>query len=75
MQIYQNINGDSGVAEYEIGIDSITVQFKDSSVYRYTYGSAGSANIEAMKGLAASGDGLNAYINRNVRKLYAAKLR
>ncbi|MCX6828349.1 MAG: hypothetical protein NT002_03600 [candidate division Zixibacteria bacterium] len=74
MERYKDIGGDSGVAAYEIGSDSITVQFKDGAVYLYTYASAGSDAIETMKGLAVSGDGLNSYINRNVRKKYAAKL-
>jgi len=32
-----------------------------------------SHHIERMKGLAARGDGLNAYINEHVRKAYARK--
>jgi len=75
MNKYLDLSGDSGVAGYEIGGDSITVLFKDGSVYLYTSASAGHANIETMKGLATSGDGLNAYINRNVKKNYAAKIR
>ena len=73
MERYRNIDGDSGVAAYEIGPDYIRVQFKDSSVYLYTYASAGSHNIDQMKKLAAAGDGLNAFINRNVRKSYERK--
>jgi hypothetical protein len=52
MQQHIDINGDSGVATYEIGTDSITVQFKDGATYLYTNGSAGSSNIETMKRLA-----------------------
>jgi len=72
---YRDIDNDSGVARYEIGPDYIRVQFKDGSVYLYTYTSAGSSYIEEMKRLAAAGDGLNAFINRNVRKRYAKKER
>jgi len=53
---YLDIDGDSGVAGYEIGPDYIRVTFKDGSVYLYTYSSAGSNNIEEMKRLAAVGD-------------------
>jgi hypothetical protein len=73
MERYRDIDGDSGVAEYEQGTDYIRVKFKDGSVYLYTYASAGSNNIEEMKRLAAAGDGLNAFINKNVRKRYARK--
>lgn len=75
MERYMDIDNDSGVAAYEIGADFIRVQFKDGSIYRYTYASAGQQNIEQMKALARAGDGLNAYINRNVRKLYVVKER
>lgn len=75
MQPYKDIDGDSGVSAYDIGPDSITIQFKDGSIYLYNYASAGSSAIETMKQLAASGDGLNAYINTNVKKNYASKLR
>ena len=75
MERYRDIDGDSGVAAYEVGPDYIRVQFKDGSVYLYTYASAGSHNIEQMKKLAAAGDGLNAFIIKNVRKRYARKER
>lgn len=75
MDRYADVNGDSGVAGYEIGSDSIRVQFKDGAIYLYTYSSAGKENIETMKRLATGGDGLNAYINTHVRKLYSRKER
>jgi len=71
----QESRGDSNVAGYEYGSDLIWVQFKDGSVYRYTNSSAGSQNIERMKKLADVGQGLNSFINTNVRKLYEAKER
>jgi hypothetical protein len=73
MERYRNIDGDSGVIAYELGTDYIRVQFSDNSVYLYTDASAGSGNIEMMKKLAAAGDGLNAFINKHVRKRYAKK--
>jgi hypothetical protein len=75
MERYRDINGDAGILAYETGPDFIRVQFKDNSVYLYTYASAGSHNIERMKSLAAAGDGLNAFINTNVNKAYARKER
>jgi len=75
MERYRDIDGDSGVAEYEIGTDYIRVKFKNGSVYLYTYASAGSSYIEEMKRLAVAGDGLNAFIKKNVNKRYARKER
>lgn len=75
MERYKNIGGDSGVAAYEIGQGSITVQFKDDAVYLYNNQSAGNANLTEMQRLAAAGQGLNSFISRVVRKDYAQKLR
>jgi hypothetical protein len=54
MEQYKNLSGDSVVAAYETGSDFIRIQLSDSSVYLYTCVSAGSANIEHMKRLAAN---------------------
>lgn len=75
MERYKNLGGNSGVSAYEIGAESITVQFTSGAVYLYTYKSAGSSNIEKMKSLAVAGQGLNSFITINVRKGYESKLR
>jgi hypothetical protein len=75
MEPYRDVDGDSGVTEYEINPDSIRVAFRNGAVYLYTVASAGSGNIEQMKRLARSGDGLNAFINKHVRKRYARRER
>jgi len=75
MKAYRDIVGDSGVAAYDYGADWIQVQFKTDAVYEYTYASAGQSNIETMKNLADYGDGLNSFINKNVRKQYSRKIR
>ena len=75
MEHYKNLGGNSGVKAYEIGDDSITVQFKDGAIYLYTNGSAGSSAIEKMKALAVSGSGLNSFISSTVKKGYARKIR
>lgn len=76
MQNYQSLNGESGVSGYEIGSDSIKIQFSDGDTYLYTYQSAGRENIERMKELAAQGSGLSTFINQNkeVKQGFAAKL-
>jgi hypothetical protein len=75
MKTYRDIDGDTGVAAYEYGPDWIQVEFKTGSVYEYTYASAGQNKIETMKQLADSGEELNAFINKNVRKLYSRRVR
>ncbi|MCX5807029.1 MAG: hypothetical protein NT010_13380 [Proteobacteria bacterium] len=75
MERYKNLGGDSGVLAYEIGDDSITVQFSTGRVYLYTHRSTSSANIEQMKLLAVAGKGLNSYISKYVKKGYESKLR
>lgn len=63
------------MSAYEIGAESITVQFSSGAVYLYTYKSAGSSNIEEIKSLPVAGQGLNSFIMRNVRNGYESKLR
>lgn len=75
VQRYLNRGGNSNVANYSIEADSITVQFKDGSMYLYNYSSTTVAGVENMKQLAVNGIGLNSYISRVVRKRYARKLR
>lgn len=71
MQIYKDIDGDSGVSGFEINDTSITVWFDGTSKsYTYSYQRAGQFHVERMKQLAMSGDGLNAYINNHVKYKY-----
>ena len=71
---YRNLNGNSGIRRYIIADDYIIVEFDDFSKYKYSYVSAGATDIEEMKRLAVQGWGLNAFIMRNTRKSYEAKL-
>lgn len=75
MVSYKDINGDSGVLGFEISDDRIVVEFKGGSQYLYSYASTGQIHIEKMKVLAQNGDGLNSYINKNVRSKYEKKLK
>jgi hypothetical protein len=67
---YSNLRGNSPVVGYEIEPSRITVWFEGGKPYSYSYASAGSTNVEAMKILARKGSGLSAFITRNVRKNY-----
>lgn len=74
MERYKDLDGDSGISAFENDAESITVKFRDGSVYQYTYRSAGVINVEEMKYLAIRGRGLNSFINRHVKKKYAVKV-
>lgn len=63
MKPYRDIHGDSGIAAYACGGDWIDIQFKGGNAYRYRAADVGSASVRTMKRLAATGDGLNTYIN------------
>ncbi len=73
MTSYSNIGGNSGVAAYRYDSDSICVQFNSGATYSYTYASAGASNVEHVKDLAEQGHGLNSFINRVVKRLFASK--
>jgi hypothetical protein len=71
MQKYADTNNDSGVDSFEIDDSSITVWFEGASrPYTYSYSVAGNHHVDKMKQLALAGDGLNAYINYNVKFKY-----
>lgn len=75
MKRYRNLGGDSGIVAYEGGDDFIKVKFSDDSIYLYNYTKPGPNEVEYMKQLAEQGHGLNSYINRHIKKRYAAKVR
>lgn len=75
MEVYANLNGKSGISEYEIGDDYISVIFKSGKerYYKYNYEKTGKEHVERMKKLAKQGSGLNSYISIYVKKSYAEK--
>lgn len=75
MPDYQNLGGNSNVASYEIGPDSISVLFNDGNEYVYTNKSAGASSINRMKELAEAGRGLNSYIMRFVKYGFESRSR
>ena len=74
MTPYRDWDHDSGVRAFEIGSDSITVQFKDGSKYLYTSLTPGRQEIEHMARLAQAGEGLNSYITKIIKRRYARKI-
>jgi len=75
MERYKNLNGNSGVVAFEIGVQDIKIKFHDGSIYLYDYSIPGSDAVEKLKELARKGYGLSGYISTFVRERYAAKLR
>lgn len=75
MERYANKGGDSGVVAFDTTHDSITVEFRDNSVYLYNNVKPGSRTVDHMQTLARSGQGLNSYISTTVKKNYARKIR
>jgi hypothetical protein len=74
MEPYRDISGRSGVAGFEFGTSSITIEFKDGRKYLYTDDVTGGENIRQMQQLARRGAGLATFINRFVRDRYAQRL-
>ncbi len=72
---YKNLGGKSTVSRFEILKDIVTVKFTDSSCYNYSNQSAGVANIEQMKKLAAAGKGLGTFITANLKDKWMRKIR
>lgn len=73
MTPYANRGGTSGINAYEIRDTSIVVEFRHGGKYVYDYDVPGRKDVEEMKRLAKLGTGLATYINKNVRKRFAAK--
>jgi hypothetical protein len=74
MKTYNKQGRPSGVSAYEIGNDSIKIRFVDGSIYLYNFKTTGKQNVERMKKLAEAGKGLATFINKHVRKKFAAHL-
>ena len=75
MEPYRNLRGDSSVRAFELGPDSITVEFSSGATYLYTNSLTGSYNIEQMKRLAEKGAGLGSFISKYVHDRYAHRLK
>lgn len=74
MKKYKNLGGGSNVSRYDIAGDSITIEFIDGSVLKYTNKKPGPAHVAQMKNLAIAGKGLYDYVKRYVPN-FAEKLK
>lgn len=62
-------NAKSGIESFEPGRNWIIVRYKNSKAYKYSSPPLKQYQIDTMKQLAASQDGLGTYINTN-RDIY-----
>jgi hypothetical protein len=74
MKKYYGQSRDTGIEAFEIGTDNIILRFKDGREYLYSYVKPGKEHVEEMKKRAKSGNGLNTYVNQNVREKYEKKI-
>jgi hypothetical protein len=75
MERYKNLSGNSGVARFGIGPDSIAVEFNGGDTYLYDHEVPGKVHVERMKRLAKEGAGLSGYIAKHVRERYSRQIR
>lgn len=73
-QRYPDKTGNSGIAGYQIGEEAIAIRFKERGAYLYNYDRPGKWEVETMKQLAPTGEGLTTFINQYVRDRYAARI-
>jgi hypothetical protein len=66
MKPYKDLNNDSGISAYEYNDTSIFIQFKTGKIYEYQESKIGASHLNIMKHLADTGNGLNAYIMKNL---------
>ena len=75
MQPYGGHHKKHGVQAYEIGPESIDIEFGSGWVYRISYHKPGPNRVEHMKQLAESGQGLTTFINKHVRNRFESRRR
>ena len=70
---YKNIHRLSSILAYEIGDESIRIEFVSGAVRVYTYVNVGKTHVEAMKKCAIKGKGLGSYVMNNESHFIAMK--
>jgi hypothetical protein len=73
MHPYGGYQKTHGVVAYEIGPDSIDVEFTSGWIYHFSYQRPGPLRVERMKQLAEEGHGLTTFINKHVRTRYESR--
>jgi len=70
---YKNLHRLSSILAYEIGDESIRIEFVSGAVRNYTYENVGRDHVEAMKRCAIKGKGLGSYVMNNERHFVALR--
>jgi hypothetical protein len=66
---YHDLDGDSGIQAYAIAPERMDIMFKRSGkIFTYWRAEVGDGHFLEMCRLAKLGNGLNAYINKHVRR-------
>ena len=73
MQKYSGQIRRGGAVAFEIGPESIDVEFSSGWIYRFTYERPGALRVERMKELALAGHGLSTFISRHVKNRYESR--
>jgi len=68
METYRNMEGALGVVHFTCDEESITVMLHSGVVFFFTYANSGKDNVEHMKKLARSGNGLNNFIFEEMKE-------
>ncbi len=74
MPPYPSRSRNPGVIAFNLGENSIELEFRDGSRYLYNAARPGPESVATMRQLALAGAGLTTFVNQNVRDRYAAKL-
>lgn len=64
-----------GVRGFEIGPDSIDVEFTSGWIYHFSYQRPGQPRVDKMKELAESGHGLSTFISKHVKNRFESRRR
>jgi hypothetical protein len=70
---YRNLHRISSILAYELGEESIKVEFISGAVREYTYENVGRSHVESMKRCAVKGKGLGSYVMNNEPHFIALK--
>lgn len=75
MRQYGGNNKKRGVRSFEIGPDSIDVEFTSGWIYHFSYQKPGQPRVDKMKELAESGHGLSTFISKHVKNRFESRRR
>ena len=75
MRRYGGNSKKHGVTGFEIGPDSIDVEFTSGWIYRFSYQKPGQLRVDRMKELAESGRGLSTFISKHVKNRFESRRR